>query len=551
MASKPRIATRAEDMEKELREIKSNVTHASPPLSTRNWSTSQHGSDHSPAEPLPIISVPQSVTDNIYAVPDNGSYFAASEFEMQRIGHLELSPVAIADILNCYFTSYHHLFPILPDPSVFVLNYQRCSRLLFWVLIAIASKSMAKYNQLHLQLEPHVRTLATSIEQATDHPLGTVQALLLLCWWPFPFKALRDDPSWMYAGSVVHIALRSGLHRPYHFSDFVYGDRLDATGVLTFGKAWIGCFIVNQIIASELGLPCTVPLDSTILSVVRGTSEVAFPTVLVQQLRIAYQSFNICNTLGNNDMSASGLLAGNTDMIKVFERGIQEVETQIGAQMSTYTEMALLRVKLQLYSFAFTTDTQHIRIDSRASGYLSKAGRDATRVITVASQYAPSHELLQPWPATARSSIVYAVHVLLRLLAYPEHLDQDTAKNYIGQAWMLLRSRSELENDSWARLCDIISYLSRTDSTGGPPVMAAVQARMSANIVVQSIWQARGRFSDDVLRQRPKDYTAAEARRDLTQFGLDLLVGTDFLDSAQFDAISNSILNPDEGGLGA
>ncbi|RSL92685.1 hypothetical protein CEP52_013677 [Fusarium oligoseptatum] len=492
---------RAEDMEKELREIKSNVTHASPPLSTRNWSTSQHGSDHSPAEPLPIISVPQSVTDNIYAVPENGSYFAASEFEMQRIGHLELSPIAIADILNCYFTSYHHLFPILPDPSVFVLNYQRCSRLLFWVLIAIASKSMAKYNQLHLQLEPHVRTLATSIEQATDHPLGTVQALLLLCWWPFPFKALRDDPSW--------------------------------------------------IIASELGLPCTVPLDSTILSVVRGTSEVAFPTVLVQQLRIAYQSFNICNTLGNNDMSASGLLAGNTDMIKVIERGIQEVETQIGAQMSTYTEMALLRVKLQLYSFAFTTDTQHIRIDSRASGYLSKAGRDATRVITVASQYAPSHELLQPWPATARSSIVYAVHVLLRLLAYPEHLDQDTAKNYIGQAWMLLRSRSELENDSWARLCDIISYLSRTDSTGGPPVMAAVQARMSANIVVQSIWQARGRFSDDVLRQRPKDYTAAEARRDLTQFGLDLLVGTDFLDSAQFDAISNSILNPDEGGLEA
>lgn len=302
-------------------------------------------------------------------------------------------------------------------------------------------------------------------------------------------------------------------------------------------------------IASELGLPCTVPLDSTILSVVRGKPEVTLPTALVQQLRIAYQSYNICNTLGNNDVSSSGLLSGCTDMIKVFERGIQEVETQIGIKMSTHTEMALLRVKLQLYSFAFTTDTQKIRIDSRASVYLSKAGRDATQIIATASQYAPSYGSLQPWPATAKSSIVYAVHILLRLLAFPEHLHQDTAKTHIGQAWMLLHSRSELENDSWARLCDIISYLSRADSTNDPPMVAAVQARMSANIVVQSIWQARGRFSEDVLRQRPKDYTAAEARRDLTQLGLDLLAGTQFLDNVRFDAISSSILNLDKGEL--
>ncbi|ETS79693.1 hypothetical protein PFICI_09546 [Pestalotiopsis fici W106-1] len=540
------LEERAEDIEKELREIKSNATHASP-TPTANLRTYQQGSGHSPAEPLPIISTPQSFANNIYAVPEYGSCFIDSAFETRRIGELELSPVAIADILNCYFTSYHHLFPILSEPSIFYLNYPRCSQLLFWVLIAIASKSIPKYSQLHLQLEPHVRTLATSTEEVVDHPLGTVQALLLLCWWPFPFKALREDPSWMYAGSATHIALRSGLHRPCHFSDFVYGDRLDAMGVLAFTKAWIGCFIVNQIISSELGLPCTVPLDSTILSVVRGTSEVALPTVLVQQLKIAYQSYNICNILGNNDLSSSGLLAGSTDMMRIFERGIQEVETQIGDKMSTYTEMALLKVKLQLYSFAFTADTQNIRIDSRASKFLSKAGRDATQVIATAAQHAPSHRPLQPWPATARSSIVYAVHVLLRLLAFPEHLDQDTAKNYIGQAWVLLHSRSELENDSWARLCDIITYLSSADSTKDPPMVAPVQARMSANIVVQSIWQARGRFSEDVLRQRPRDYTAAEARRDLTQFGLDLLSGTLFLDSTPFDDISNSILNLDKG----
>lgn len=134
---------------------------------------------------------------------------------------------------------------MLPETSIFQRGYDRCP-LLFWVLIAVASKSLESYSHYHSALEPHIQRLATDIFSAADHPLGTVQALLILCWWPFSFHAQRNDPSWTYCGLAVHTALRFGLHRPHHFSDFVYNDSLDTPGIAAFTRAWVGCFIVNQ-----------------------------------------------------------------------------------------------------------------------------------------------------------------------------------------------------------------------------------------------------------------------------------------------------------------
>lgn len=148
--------------------------------------------------------------------------------------------------MTSYFSAFHDELPILPDTATFVRGYNRCP-LLFWVVVAIASKGMNGYMHLHPKLEQPIRVLATSLDSPVDHPLGTVQALLLLCWWPFSFQATRNDPSWTYCGLAVHIALRFGLHRPRHFSDFVYRDNLDDVGGQAFTKAWVGCFIINQL----------------------------------------------------------------------------------------------------------------------------------------------------------------------------------------------------------------------------------------------------------------------------------------------------------------
>jgi hypothetical protein len=112
--------------------------------------------------------------------------------------------------------------------------------------LAIASKSMDAYTHFHALLQPHVRRLASDIYSLDNDPLRNVQALLLLCWWPFTFAATKDDPSWAYCALAVHIALKHGFHRPGRHSDFVYNSTLDAHQMQMYDRVWAGCGIIDQ-----------------------------------------------------------------------------------------------------------------------------------------------------------------------------------------------------------------------------------------------------------------------------------------------------------------
>ncbi|CAH0058603.1 unnamed protein product, partial [Clonostachys solani] len=468
---------RAEELEKELREIK--VTSFA-----SNSKTTAAPEDNLPGSPT---EQPRAALVSSSAYPEYSSAVPSSAFAAQRIGEIEVSPAEIAEIISAYFSFCHEGFPILPDLLYFVRGYNRC-KFLFWVVIAIGSKSTENHEQLYTQLRPHIRLLASDLDGAVEHALGTVQALLLLCWWPFPFQATRNDPSWSYSGLAVHLALRSGIHRPHHFSDFMYNDRLDDAGIQAFRKAWIGCFIVNQLLASELGVPSTVPVDNTIVSALDGRASSRLPKPLEHHLRIAYHSYNICNTLGNSDATTSGLVHGSIGIIKILEKGLQELEIQLAPDMTAHAEIALLRVKLQLQSFVFTDDPMV----------------EVISIIDLAAQAAPVRSTPRIWTIILRTSVVYAAHILLRLLAYSENLDGGLIQNSIGQAWMLFNSQSELENDSWARLREIITYLSRIGTSQNTPGASSVRARMSANIAIETVWRARGRFSEEVLREKPR-----------------------------------------------
>lgn len=112
--------------------------------------------------------------------------------------------------------------------------------------MAIASKSLESYAVYHQLLQPQIRRMAGDIYTFHDQPLETVQALLLLCWWPYTHGATRDEPALVYSGLAVNIALQHGIHRPHHHSDWVYASEVDEARVKGFQRAWAGCAIMNQ-----------------------------------------------------------------------------------------------------------------------------------------------------------------------------------------------------------------------------------------------------------------------------------------------------------------
>ena len=112
--------------------------------------------------------------------------------------------------------------------------------------MALASKNHKKHTYLYLHLRDPIKRLAADHTTAASRSIFFVQALLLLCVWPFPFSAINEEPSWLYCGLAVHMAMLLGLHRPQHpfrllsAADAEVGDLAERT------RTWLACFTVNH-----------------------------------------------------------------------------------------------------------------------------------------------------------------------------------------------------------------------------------------------------------------------------------------------------------------
>jgi hypothetical protein len=146
-----------------------------------------------------------------------------------------------------FYARFHAHFPILPDQTTFLSRYN-FNKLLLWTVLAIASRESSQYAALYSSLVDPVRRLAGDLYASQSRSFETVQALLLLCVWPFPFQQTINDPSPMYIALASQIAYQLGLHRPAYRTDFTENNLPQADpGELARKKVWFGCCIVNQL----------------------------------------------------------------------------------------------------------------------------------------------------------------------------------------------------------------------------------------------------------------------------------------------------------------
>lgn len=148
-------------------------------------------------------------------------------------------------IMYRYYTYYHPLFPIAPELPHLLERY--LSQLpLFWTMIAIASKTSKEHLSIYLGLSGAIPKLVEQILHCNGKELWMIQALLLLCCWPFPFGPKTADPSLSYSGLATNFALEMGIHRYKFPSDFKYDEPYDEDTAFMQKKMWLACFIVNQ-----------------------------------------------------------------------------------------------------------------------------------------------------------------------------------------------------------------------------------------------------------------------------------------------------------------
>jgi hypothetical protein len=163
-----------------------------------------------------------------------------------RLETVALSPNAVSRLFQVYFEYYHPFLPLL-DHYKLPEQYLRDSPLLFWSVIAVASRRYEDEPNLMTSLIAPVNKLVWSSMQVVPHDYNIVKALCLLCTWPFPTSSTSNDPTFIWSGMMMHIAMQIGLHRPRHTQDFSkLRVELREEELKDRVKTWAICNIVSQ-----------------------------------------------------------------------------------------------------------------------------------------------------------------------------------------------------------------------------------------------------------------------------------------------------------------
>ena len=243
-----------------------------------------------------------------------------------------------------------------------------------------------------------------------------------------------------------------------------------------------------------MGVPCTAPIDHTILESL--TSAPGFlPTVLKRQLHVAYIASQIAKALGDSEVSPSGALSNPISMVRSFERDLGLVETMYQSSWSPPEEVRFLGVRLMLYYFILTSTGDKIRpADHNLDEFLPAATTVAQKIVHIAASVPGGAHL---WSIHAKECVIATAFFLL-ILKDSNHpsVDLSSTRAAISQAWTTLHDCILSEHEYLARGCIIISWVSRHGlKREGNGFSLKVKSRMLANLIWDLIWRMRDELS--------------------------------------------------------
>lgn len=121
---------------------------------------------------------------------------------------LEVRPLTQSRFEEFY---YLHL-PVLEPVHSFHVLYKE-SPSLFWAIAFTPSRHHPKHSHLYVRLREPFRLLISTLLSSPVQALKDLQALLIICQWPFEVGSQSEDPSCMHMGFVVMAALHLGLDK--------------------------------------------------------------------------------------------------------------------------------------------------------------------------------------------------------------------------------------------------------------------------------------------------------------------------------------------------
>jgi Fungal specific transcription factor domain len=165
-------------------------------------------------------------------------------FNVQVLCSARFDPCA--NLLTSFFSQYHPFLPFL-DQKMTPEEYFNYCPPLFWSTLSVGARRYQADTTLLNRLVGPVTRLIWSALADMKQMYGVVKALCLLCTWPFPTSSTSTDPTFMFSGVMMQIAMQIGLHRPSHAQDFSkFRMELQEDELKDRARTWAICNIVAQ-----------------------------------------------------------------------------------------------------------------------------------------------------------------------------------------------------------------------------------------------------------------------------------------------------------------
>lgn len=197
------------------------------------------------------------------------------------------------DIIYRYFEFYHPYMPIVQvrDPN----KCYESGKLLFWVIIYIASRRYAKNPKVLPFLLESLKKDAFSTISIIPLSMASINALILLCTWIFPDVRFVNDPTSLFSSVCMNTALQLGIHtgKGAH-PEYSHGVYQNSFSDKEASFTWAGYNIIAQRVSSSMGIP---PLGGLFNQTVQNIIDGRTPFQVPSTFRVLLECQKFCNHL--------------------------------------------------------------------------------------------------------------------------------------------------------------------------------------------------------------------------------------------------------------
>ena len=230
-----------------------------------------------------------------------------------------------------FFSLFHSFMPLL-DPNRTADYYYDASPLLFWTIIAVATRHYPGDKTLLTSFSGPLSRLLWATLSDVPQSYMVVKALCLLCTWPLPISSTSSDPTFMLSGLMMQIGMQMGLHRPSHAQDFArFTVEFREEELRDRVRTWAACNAVAQRVATGYGQPPSTVYDWTLEP--SGENEINYRLPDEMEARLTIERFcnKVTKAFYSNRMDPVGLVDDiqRSALTEFLVRDLEDIEKHL------------------------------------------------------------------------------------------------------------------------------------------------------------------------------------------------------------------------------